>query len=412
MENDKSWCRDLIRAHICHLWFLPPGEGLLMLLLFAGACLGHLALMITSHNWWYGMSLPRHTGDVIHLAHGLLVCSFPAVLVGIFGWDLAGLPLALPPGEAGTGPQLLTLYFYLCIAVGLVGLPVNTVFRLLRRDPTVEKHRRVLDVAKHLGYRPAGTSRERLLTCLPGNEVFQVELVERTIRLPRLPAAWDGLTLLHISDLHLMGTPDRDYFRFVMDRCADWQPDLVAVTGDIADSEHHMRWIVPVLGRLRWRVAAFAILGNHDHWYDPPLIRRRLRRLGMHVPSNTWQQIDVRGVPLVVVGHEGPWLKPPPDLSACPREPFRLCLSHTPDNLRWAQRAGVDLMLSGHVHGGQVRFPLFGSVLVPSRYGRRYDCGVFDEPPTLLHVSRGVSGDHPLRYLCRPEATRLTLRCA
>ena len=48
-------------------------------------------------------------------------------------------------------------------------------------------------------------------------------------------------------------------------------------------------------------------------------------------------------------------------------------------------------MLSGHVHGGQVRFPLFGSVLVPSRYGRRYDCGVFDEAPTLLHVSRGLS---------------------
>ena len=127
----------------------------------------------------------------------------------------------------------------------------------------------------------------------------------------------------------------------------------------------------------------------------------------MHVPSNTWQQIEVRGEPLVVIGHEGPWLRPEPDLSACPREPFRLCLSHTPDNIRWARRAGVDLMLSGHVHGGQVRFPLFGSVLVPSRYGRRYDCGVFDEPPTLLHVSRGLSGDHPLRYLCRPESHAL-----
>jgi uncharacterized protein len=47
---------------------------------------------------------------------------------------------------------------------------------------------------------------------------------------------------------------------------------------------------------------------------------------------------------------------------------------------------------------------------VPSRYGRRYDCGVFDEAPTLLHVSRGLGGDHPLRFLCRPEATRLILR--
>jgi uncharacterized protein len=369
-----------------------------MLLLFVGACLGHLVLMIVSHNWLYGLALPRHTSTLIHLTHGLLILMFPLALVGAFGWDLAEMPLPL------------TLYVYFCAALGFVGLPLNTVLRLARRDPTIEKRSRVLDVAKHLGYRPAGTSKERLLTCLPGNETFQVELVERTIHLPRLPAAWDGLTLLHLSDLHLRGTPDREYFRFVMDRCADWQPDLVAVTGDIADSMHHIRWIVPILGRLRWRIAAFAILGNHDYWYDPPLIRRRLHRLRMHVPGNTWQQIEVRGEPLVVIGHEGPWFHPEPDLHSCPREPFRLCLSHTPDNIRWARRVSVDLMLSGHVHGGQIRFPLFGSVLVPSRYGRRYDCGVFDEAPTLLHVSRGLSGDHPLRYRCRPEVTLLTLR--
>ena len=108
----------------------------------------------------------------------------------------------------------------------------------------------------------------------------------------------------------------------------------------------------------------------------------RLRRKGMHVLGNGWEQIDVRGEPLVVIGQESPWFPPPPDLSACPQRPFRLCLSHTPDNIRWARRAGVDLMLSGHVHGGQIRMPLIGSILVPSRYGRRYDCGVFDEAPS------------------------------
>ena len=75
-----------------------------------------------------------------------------------------------------------------------------------------------------------------------------------------------------------------------------------------------------------------------------------------------------------------------------------------------ARRAGVDLMLSGHVHGGQIRFPLIGSVLIPSQYGRRYDCGTFDEPPTVLHVSRGLSGKEPLRFRCHPQVTRITLR--
>jgi predicted MPP superfamily phosphohydrolase len=376
-------------------------------LLVIGVCLGHLVFMIISHNWCYGLPLPRHTGKIIHLTHGALILAFPLALLSAYGWDLAGLP---PLSSAPSWPQAITLYVWLCLAAGLVGLPLNTAMRWLRRNPAVETRSQVVDVAAHLGHRPVGTSKERFLTSFPGNEVFQVEMNERTLSLPRLPAAWDGLTVLHLSDLHLKGTPDRDYFRFVMDRCAAWEPDLVAVTGDIADSMHHLRWIVPILGRLRWRIAAFAILGNHDHWYDPPFIRRRLKRLGMRVLSNTWEQIDVRGEPLVVIGHEGPWLKPAPDLGASPRGPFRLCLSHTPDNIRWARRMGVDLMLSGHVHGGQIRFPVFGSVLVPSLYGRRYDCGAFDESPTLLHVSRGLSGDHPIRYLCRPEVTLLTLR--
>jgi predicted MPP superfamily phosphohydrolase len=383
-----------------------------MLLLFAGACLGHLALMITSHNWCYGQRVPHHVGPFIHLGHALLIVLFPAWLWHAYGPYLDGLFL-LPSGPLWPPSlhELTAAYVVLCLAAGFVGLPLDTARRHLRRDPA-ESHSEVLDGVKHLGYRPAGRGRLPVLTRLPGNEVFQLEMAERTLRLPRLPAACEGLTVLHLSDLHLHGTPDRDWYRWVMDCCAAWEPDLVAVTGDIADSYSHQRWIVPVLGRLRWRLAAFAILGNHDYWYDPPYIRRRLRRLGMRVLENSWEQLEVRGEPLVVIGHEGPWLPPAPDLGACPPGPFRLCLSHTPDNIAWGRRQGIDLMLSGHVHGGQIRVPLFGSILVPSRYGRRYDCGAFDEPPTLLHVSRGLGGEEPLRYGCRPEVVKLILRRA
>jgi predicted MPP superfamily phosphohydrolase len=388
----------------------PALDVAVLLLLFAGACLGHLTVAVASHNWCYGLALPKRVGDLFHLLHALLFLAWPVLLYRTCGGDvrrLFGPASAEPPGVA-----LVAAYVVLCWVLGFVVFPAVTLRRLARREPALEGRSEVLDGARELGYLPVGTSRERWLARLPGNQVFQVELAERTLCLPRLPAAWDGLTILHLSDLHLKGTPDRDWFRLVLDRCNRWEADLVAVTGDLADSIHHQRWIVPVLGRLRWRVAALAILGNHDYYYDPPFIRRRLCRLGMHVLSNTWRQLEVRGEPLVVVGHEGPWLKPAPDLAGCPDGPFRLCLSHTPDNIRWARRSGVDLMLSGHVHGGQIRLPWVGSVLVPSRYGRRYDCGTFDEPPTLLHVSRGLSGDHPLRYGCRPEVTRLILRRA
>jgi predicted MPP superfamily phosphohydrolase len=232
-----------------------------------------------------------------------------------------------------------------------------------------------------------------------------------TLQLSRVPAAWDGLTILHLSDLHLCGTPGRTFYQQVLDHALKpGVPDMVALTGDVVDSFHHHRWIIPLVGRLKWRIAAFAVLGNHDLYHEPKLVRRRLQRLGFRVLGNGSETIDVRGQPLVVIGNETPWFRPAPDLSKVPAEPFRLCLSHTPDNFDWAQRNGIDLMLAGHVHGGQIRLPGIGPLFVPSRYSRRYDCGQFAAGSTVMSVSRGLSGGEPLRYNCRPEITRIVLK--
>lgn len=378
-------------------------------ILFVGACVGHAAVLVFCLNWVYALPLPRRFQKAMRLLDGVAVLAGPMLLWLLWGWSLTAALAQTPTLDWRT---LLAAYVSLCELVGLGIVPAITLRRGLRRRPAVllSNHTTMVDVAERLGYKPIGRGKHRHLARLPGNEVFQVDFPERTLCLPQLPAAWDGLTILHLSDLHLCGTPDRVFYQQVMDCCNDWKPDLVALTGDIVDSSQHHRWILPVLGRLRWRLAAFAILGNHDFWCDPPLIRRRLRRLGMRVLGNSWEQLEVRGDPLVVIGHEGPWFQPAPDLTGCPTKAFRLCLSHTPDQIRWAQRHHVDLMLAGHVHGGQIRVPVLGSIFVPSRYSRRYDCGTFHEPPTVLHVSRGLAGQHPLRYNCRPEVTKIILR--
>src|SRR5579875_3255866 len=113
---------------------------------FAGACLGHLVLMILSHNWWYGLPLSRHAGSVIHLVHGLLILAFPPALGWAFGWHLQELPT---PTSEFTYVQLATLYVLVCNAIGFFALPLNTLIRCLRRDPSLDKRSRVLDVAKH-----------------------------------------------------------------------------------------------------------------------------------------------------------------------------------------------------------------------------------------------------------------------
>jgi hypothetical protein len=391
-----------------HLVELSGFTPVTIAILFLGACLGHAALMIFLLNWAYGCALPHELLRVLRKIDALVILGGPV----LFWFSLGLPPWANGEDPAGQWHFLLQGYVKVCWLMGFVIFPAATLIRALRRRPRalLTNHTRTVDVAEVLGYKPVGDGKYRRLAGLPGNEVFRVDFSERNLHLPQLPEAWDGLTILHLSDLHLCGTPDRAFYFEVMDRCRQWEPDLVAVTGDVVDSDQHHRWVVPVLGRLRWKLGAFAVLGNHDALRDEVVIRRRLRRLGMTVLGNRWEQIEVRGLPMVVIGHEGPWFWPPPDLGGCPEDVFKLCLSHTPDNLPWARKHGIDLVLAGHVHGGQIRLPLIGSIFVPSCFSRRYDCGTFHEPPTLMHVSRGLAGQHPLRYNCRPEVTLVVLK--
>lgn len=379
-----------------------------IIVLMALACAGHAVVVILNLNRLYGLPLPRRFLRLVRRTCYLLTLSGPILFY--FAFRLDRLPELPKPADALS--SVLAAYGWLCALLAVTWIPAITLYRWFRRLPAhvVAHESRTVDVARDLGYSPAGDGKHRRLCSLPFNQVYQVDFVERTLCLPRLPAAWDGLTILHLTDLHMCGTPDKAFYRHVLDRCREWEPDLVALTGDIVDSHKHHRWIIPLLGRLRWRHAAFAVMGNHDYYHDDVLVRRRLSRLGFKVLGNRWEKLEVQGEAVAVIGHEGPWFRPAPDLTGCPADLFRLCLSHTPDNIRWAQRHGIDLMLAGHNHGGQIRFPVFGSLFVPSIYSRRYDCGTFHEPPTLLHVSRGLAGQQPLRFNCRPEVTRFVLR--
>lgn len=370
---------------------------MLPLLLGFAAWVGHAALFLVALNVLYSQPYHKRLLKAARLIDGIIVFSFPFVFLAL--WELGALNNAVAKG-----------YLALCLGVTILAIPIFTLARLLRRAPPqlVAQRSEVVDFAREFGRKPAGDFKYRRLALLPGNQVFQVEFVELTLRIPGLPAAWDGLTILQLSDLHFCGTPERDWYEAVLDRCAT--PDILAVTGDIVDTERHHRWIMPLLRRVKWREAGIAILGNHDFWIKPQRVRRRLERAGLVVLGNGWRELRVRGEPLIAVGNEGPWFQPGPDLKACPEYGFRLCLSHTPDNTRWARANRMRLMLCGHNHGGQIRLPLFGSLFVPSVYSRRFDCGLFWEDPTLVYVTRGLAGREPLRYNCRPEVTRFVLR--
>ena len=172
------------------------------------------------------------------------------------------------------------------------------------------------------------------------------------------------------------------------------------------------------LGRLKARYGVYYIFGNHDLRIDNRRLQKVLDDCGLIYLGGRWKVIEVRGRPgapgtrVLVAGNELPWFKPAADLGTCPPRsevPFRLLLSHSPDQLSWARRGDGDLLLAGHNHGGQIRLPLIGPVFAPSFGGVQYASGLFHVPPTILNVSRGLSAQLPLRMNCRPEIIHLTL---
>ena len=238
---------------------------------------------------------------------------------------------------------------------------------------------------------------------------------EKQLALARLPAEHDGLRIVHLTDLHMSGRITKAYFTAVVEEVNRLQPDLVALTGDLVERDPCIDWIPDTLGRLHAPGGVYYVLGNHDRRVNQQRLTTALAAAGAVHVGGRWQQVTVRGVPLVIAGNELPWYRPAADLSGCPPHdaaglPLRLLLAHTPDQFGWAQANDVDLMLAGHNHGGQVRLPLLGAVLAPSRFGTRYASGVFRQRATVMHVSPGTSSLTPVRWNCPPEIALLVLR--
>ena len=304
-------------------------------------------------------------------------------------------------------------YLGVCLVFGLVVFPIITVARLRRKNPpaVVGERSEVVDFRKQVGPAVLGGGKWKWAAHLPLNDCFTVEFTDLTLAVPGLPAAWDGLTVLLASDVHFYGSPGRPFYEAVFDRLAAGPtPDLAVLAGDYVDTDEHYDWIAPLAGKLNATAGKFAVLGNHDQAHGPDRIRAELAKGGFDVLGNGWREVD--GPRRAVRGGRprGAVVPPRPGPAGVPANGFRLCVSHTPDNFYWGQRNRVGLMLCGHVHGGQIRVPVVGSIFVPSVYGRRFDMGVFEGGGTVMAVGRGLSGKEPLRFRCRPQVLRITLR--
>ena len=244
-------------------------------------------------------------------------------------------------------------------------------------------------------------------------EPFMLSIERQEIFLRRLPAKLDGLRIVHLSDFHYGPLVNPEHLERAVRATNDLRPDLIALTGDyISQDRGYAAPCAELVGKLRARHGVYAVLGNHDHWTDATLIADLFRVEGIRVLINEGSRMDLHGdafwlagVDDTMVGLEDISLA----MAGARAGEFKLLLAHNPTILRRAARADIDLVLSGHTHGGQVTWR--SEKNSSGRARRRMLRGLGRRGHTQIYVTRGLGTVVlPIRYGCPPEISLLELR--
>lgn len=238
------------------------------------------------------------------------------------------------------------------------------------------------------------------------------------IEIPNLPDAFDGYRIALFSDLHYPRL-EGGFIRRAVEMANAFKPDLVAIPGDICDNYRYQPPTAPVLAGmfdgLQPPDGIVATLGNHDHWLDVQGIRRELaERTPVRLLENSAILIDRKGSQLAVGGVgdlEQGVVDAHQAFESIPEGIPRLLLSHNPEVAETIDPAlHIDLMLSGHTHGGQIDLPLLPAPWLGSEYGDKYRVGLVRGRGCPVYITRGLYSSRHLRFRCPPEVTGITLR--
>ncbi len=247
------------------------------------------------------------------------------------------------------------------------------------------------------------------------NEAETLTVERVTIRLGRLPKNLDGFRLVHLSDIHHSPFTDIEHISHAVEISNQLKPDMFVLTGGFVS--HKTEYIAPVakvLGKLESEFGSYACLGNHDHWTDAKLVTDLLRGENIKVLNNEGFRFQARNASFWLAGVDD-YMVGQTDLPAALRGSFpdemKMLLAHNPKILYRAARAGVDLMLSGHTHGGQVKIRDDEKRILPRR--RKFASGLYRRKETQIYITRGIGTVVlPVRYGCPPEISLIQLQCA
>ena len=247
---------------------------------------------------------------------------------------------------------------------------------------------------------------------------------QQAIQIDNWPQELKGLRIAVISDIHAGGSfIDEKKLQTIVERTNELHPELIVILGDYMSGNGGTSRRIepevfgPVLKNLSAPLGVYSVLGNHDWWYNGNKVRRGLESNGIKVLDDEVMQINARGTSLWLVGLADLWTRAPQTtadhiaetVNRVPQGAPMIALTHNPDIFpRLPSR--VPLLIAGHTHGGQVRFPVIGTVVQASRYGDRYIAGHVFENGHHLFVTSGIGTSiMPVRFGVPPEIVLLTI---
>lgn len=247
-----------------------------------------------------------------------------------------------------------------------------------------------------------------------GIEPTWVEVNKINIVIPNLPDQFNGFSLVHLTDIHHGRFVRINYIEKCLKLVLQQKPELVVITGDfVCGSAEYAKPLASTLKLISHKIPTYAVLGNHDYWTDENIVEQELLKAKIHVFKNGNVSLNRNGGRIWLIGIDELWAGNPnldKALEGTKADEVKILLSHHPDVIENIKKDEVDLILCGHTHGGQVRFPLIGPIFVPSKFGNKYAAGLFKIKNIQMYVNKGIGlVPPPVRFLARPEIAYITL---
>ncbi len=230
-----------------------------------------------------------------------------------------------------------------------------------------------------------------------------------------IPSEFDGKKVIFITDIHHGPFLSLKRVKKLVQRINKLNPDFVLLGGDYVHRDS--KYIEPLFNefkRLDSKCGVYGVLGNHDHWESRAMTEKMMAESGINICDNQSYWVKIKEDSIKIGGVGDLWedeqiiTKTTDDLEV---SDFSILISHNPDYVENIEGNTVDLVLSGHTHGGQVTFFGFWAPVLPSKTGQKYRYGLKKFGNGQVYISSGVGTiTPPLRFFCRPEIVEIILK--